>query len=203
MILSMKPAATLFSAALFSLAVVAPTVQAQSATAPESPLPEVRVVTNLGAFELQLRPDVAPETVKNFLEYVRSGFYEGTIFHRVIPGFMVQGGGFTQNLTRKQTREPIALEASPTLPNQRGTIAMARTSYPDSATSQFFINLVDNRPLNAGVTGPGYAVFGKVTEGMGVIDSIANIRTAQMRGMRDVPVQPVVIESMSIKEPSR
>jgi len=198
-----KPAIRLFSAALLGLAMITPSAQAQSATTEEPQLPEVRVVTNLGAFELQLRPDVAPETVKNFLEYVRSGFYEGTIFHRVIPGFMVQGGGFTESLNRKQTRAPIPLEASPTLPNLRGTIAMARTMAPDSATSQFFINLVDNHPLNAGVRGPGYTVFGKVTQGMGVIDSIANIRTGQSRGMRDVPLDPIIIESMTIKEPAR
>ena len=201
--LALKPAARLFSAALFSLVLIAPSVQAQSVTTPEAQLPEVRVVTNLGAFELQLRPDVAPETVKNFLEYVRSGFYEGTIFHRVIPGFMVQGGGFTESLNRKQTRAPIPLEASRTLPNLRGTIAMARTIAPDSATSQFFINLVDNYPLNAGISGPGYAVFGKVTQGMGVIDSIANIRTGRSGGMKDIPLDPIIIESMTIKEPAR
>ncbi len=201
--LALKPVARLFSAALFSFAITAPSAQAQSATAEAPQLPEVRVVTNLGAFELQLRPDVAPKTVQNFLEYVRSGFYEGTIFHRVIPGFMVQGGGFNEDLTRRQTRAPIPLEASPTLPNLRGTIAMARTMDPDSATSQFFINLVDNRALNAGVRGPGYTVFGKVIQGMGVVDSIANIRTGYSRGMADVPVRSIIIESMAIKEPTR
>ncbi len=147
---------------------------------------------------LQLRPDVAPKTVENFLAYVNSGFYDGTIFHRVIPGFMVQGGGFDENLGRKKTRAPpIVNEATSTLPNLRGTIAMARTNAPDSATSQFFINVANNDFLNAGVRGgPGYAVFGKVTDGMGVIDRIAGgVQTGYQRGMADVPVSPVIIES--------
>lgn len=161
----------------------------------EPALPEVRFVTTEGSFVLQLRPDVAPKTVENFLAYVNSGFYDGTIFHRVIPGFMVQAGGFDENLGRKQTRAPIVNEATSTLPNLRGTIAMARTNAPDSATSQFFINVANNDFLNAGVRGPGYAVFGKVTEGMGVIDRIAGVPTGYQRGMADVPVSPVIIES--------
>ncbi|QSP94037.1 peptidyl-prolyl cis-trans isomerase [Marinobacter salinisoli] len=163
-------------------------------------LPQVRIVTNHGPILLQLRPDVAPETVKNFLSYVADGFYDGTIFHRVIPGFMIQGGGFTAALSRKQTRSPVVNEASPTLKNLRGTVAMARTSSPDSATSQFFINQVDNNFLDAGVRGPGYTVFGKVIEGMGVVDTIAGVETGYSRGMGDVPVQPVVIESASVVE---
>jgi peptidyl-prolyl cis-trans isomerase A (cyclophilin A) len=168
----------------------------------DSQLPQVRVVTSEGAFELRLRPDVAPETVKNFLTYVRSGFYDGTIFHRVIPGFMIQGGGFEAGLTRKSTRPPVVNEASSSLPNLRGTIAMARTSAPDSATSQFFINLTDNDFLNAGVRGAGYAVFGKVTSGMGVVDTIANTETGRARGMADVPVNSITIESVSVVEPA-
>lgn len=160
--------------------------------------PEVRFVTNKGEFLLELRPDVAPETVANFLQYVRDGFYEGTVFHRVIPGFMIQGGGFSPDLSRKATRDPIVNEANPELPNQRGTIAMARTSQPDSATSQFFINVVDNDFLNAGVRGAGYAVFGKVTEGMEVVDDIAGVETGYARGMRDVPLEPVIIESATV-----
>ena len=166
-------------------------------------LPKVRFVTSEGSFVLQLRPDVAPDTVDNFLGYVNNGFYDGTIFHRVIPGFMIQGGGFTEELTRKPTEQPIRNEASQTLRNLRGTIAMARTSAPDSATSQFFINLVDNGFLDAGVRGAGYAVFGKVTEGMGVVDSIAGVKTGQARGMADVPIAPVVIERVSVLAPAR
>lgn len=158
-------------------------------------LPEVRFVTSEGAFVLQLRPDVAPETVQNFLTYVNDGFYNGTVFHRVIPGFMVQGGGFKPGLERKKTNAPIKNEATRTLPNLRGTIAMARTNNPHSATSQFFVNVADNNFLNAGARGPGYAVFGKVTNGMGVIDRIAGVKTGYQQGMADVPVTPVIIQT--------
>ncbi|HDZ38716.1 MAG TPA: peptidyl-prolyl cis-trans isomerase [Marinobacter sp.] len=163
-------------------------------------LPKIRILTSEGAIELQLRPDVAPETVENFLQYARDGFFADTIFHRVIPGFMVQGGGFESDMTRKQTRAPIRNEASATLPNLRGTVSMARTNAPDSATSQFFINVANNDFLNAGVRGAGYAVFAKVTAGMGVIDTIAGVKTAQVNGMADVPVNPVVIESVTLLE---
>lgn len=166
----------------------------------EAELPSVQILTNKGAIELQLRPDVAPKTVKNFLEYARNGFYDNTIYHRVIPGFMVQGGGFTPEMTRKETRAPIENEASPTLPNLRGTVAMARTNAPDSATSQFFINVAKNDFLNAGVRGAGYAVFAKVTAGMGVVDTIAKVKTAHANGMADVPVNPVIIESVTLLE---
>lgn len=181
---------------LVLLATVAVGAGAAQAQPVEQPLPQVRFVTSEGAFTLQLRPDVAPETVANFLQYVEDGHYSETVFHRVIPGFMIQGGGFTENLTQKSTRAPIVNEASPTLPNLRGTISMARTNAPDSATSQFFINVADNDFLNAGVRGPGYAVFGKVTEGMGVVDRIAGVETTRMRGMADVPVTPVIIQSV-------
>ncbi|MDP4548963.1 MULTISPECIES: peptidylprolyl isomerase [unclassified Marinobacter] len=160
-------------------------------------LPKVRFVTSEGAFELLLRPDVAPKTVENFLSYVEDGFYSETIFHRVISGFMIQGGGFTADMSRKPTKAPIVNEGSQTLPNLRGTIAMARTNDPDSATSQFFINVVNNDFLNAGVRGPGYAVFGKVTEGMGVVDKIASVQTGRKQGMGDVPVSPVIIKSVT------
>lgn len=163
-------------------------------------LPKIRILTSEGAIELQLRPDVAPETVENFLQYARDGFFADTIFHRVIPGFMVQGGGFESDMTRKETRAPIRNEASATLPNLRGTVSMARTNAPDSATSQFFINVANNDFLNAGVRGAGYAVFAKVTAGMGVIDTIAGVKTAQVNGMADVPVNPVVIESVTLLE---
>ncbi|MDL0433056.1 peptidylprolyl isomerase [Marinobacter sp. TBZ242] len=165
-----------------------------------SELPQVIIETSEGAIEVTLRPDIAPETVDNFLTYVKNGFYEGTIFHRVIPGFMIQGGGFDENLNRKQTRDPVRNEAKPTAKNLRGTIAMARTSSPDSATSQFFINLTDNSFLDAGVRGPGYAVFGKVTGGMGVVDAIAGKKTVRSRGMADVPAEPIVIHSVSLRK---
>ncbi|PPK52207.1 peptidylprolyl isomerase [Marinobacter persicus] len=168
-----------------------------SVQASNNDLPKVRVVTSEGAFVLQLRPDVAPKTVKNFLDYVEQDFYEGTIFHRVIAGFMIQGGGFTPNMMRKPTQDPVVNEATETLPNLRGTIAMARTQDPDSATSQFFINVADNDFLNAGVRGPGYTVFGKVTEGMGVVDRIARTETRRVRGMADVPSSPIVIKSIT------
>lgn len=160
--------------------------------------PEVRFVTSEGAFVLQLRPDVAPKTVENFLNYVESGFYNGTIFHRVIADFMIQGGGFAPDMARKSTEDPVVNEASRELPNSRGTVAMARTSSPDSATSQFFINLVDNDFLNPGANGAGYAVFGKVTDGMEVVDAIAGVKTTRTRGMADVPVNPVTIEQVTL-----
>lgn len=166
----------------------------------QNALPEVIIETSEGVIEVTLRPDIAPETVDNFLTYVKNGFYEGTIFHRVIPGFMIQGGGFDENLSRKQTRGPVRNEAKPTAKNLRGTIAMARTSAPDSATSQFFINLTDNSFLDAGVRGPGYAVFGKVSGGMGVVDAIAGKKTGRSRGMADVPEEPIVIHSVSLRK---
>ena len=163
-------------------------------------LPQVIIETSEGAIEVTLRPDIAPETVDNFITYAKSGFYEGTLFHRVIPGFMIQGGGFDENLKQKQTRSPVPNEAKPTAKNLRGTVAMARTSAPDSATSQFFINLTDNGFLDAGVRGPGYAVFGKVTGGMGVVDAIASKETVRSRGMADVPSEPIVIRSVSVRQ---
>ncbi|MBD3641096.1 MAG: peptidyl-prolyl cis-trans isomerase [Marinobacter sp.] len=184
-------------AALAALCLASAPAHAQSDDG-DAQTPQVRFVTSHGEFVLELRPDVAPETVENFLQYAREGFYDGTVFHRVIPGFMIQGGGFTPELSRKPTRDPIVNEATADLPNQRGTIAMARTSNPDSATSQFFINVVDNDFLNDGVRGPGYAVFGKVTDGMDVVDAIAGVETGYARGMRDVPVEPVVIEQVSV-----
>lgn len=164
--------------------------------------PKVIIETSEGVIEIALRPDIAPHTVANFIEYAEDGFYEGTVFHRVIPGFMIQGGGFEENLEQKQTRSPVRNEARPTAKNLRGTIAMARTSAPDSATSQFFINLADNGFLDAGVRGPGYAVFGKVIGGMGVVDAIAAKDTGTARGMADVPDEAIVIHSVSVKQAS-
>lgn len=152
--------------------------------------------TTKGDIKIELDAAAAPETVKNFLAYVNDGFYNGTIFHRIIPGFMIQGGGFDTDFTQKPTKAPIKNEAANQLPNNRGTIAMARTAVVDSATCQFFINLVDNDFLNFKAPIPqyyGYCVFGKVVEGMEVVDAIAAVETAS-RGMhRDVPVENVTI----------
>jgi peptidyl-prolyl cis-trans isomerase A (cyclophilin A) len=186
-----------FSRVSFVFAALLSMLAASPATASNGELPKVRVLTSEGAFVLQLRPDVAPKTVDNFLAYVDKDFYENTIFHRVISGFMIQGGGFTEDMSRKPTDAPVANEASKTLPNLRGTIAMARTQNPDSATSQFFVNVSDNDFLNAGVRGPGYTVFGKVTEGMGVIDRIAGVDTRRVQGMADVPSSPIVIKEIT------
>lgn len=182
---------------LFALALPLMAAAPVQAEEPVNERPEVRFETSHGDFSLELRPDVAPKTVENFLGYVDKGFYNGTIFHRVIADFMIQGGGFTEDMSRKSTEEAIVNEASADLPNERGTIAMARTSAPDSATSQFFINLVDNPYLNKGSNGAGYAVFGKVTEGMDVVDAIAGVKTARVRGMADVPVRSVIIEQVT------
>jgi peptidyl-prolyl cis-trans isomerase A (cyclophilin A) len=153
----------------------------------------VVMTTSKGDITLEMLPDQAPVTVENFLTYVDDGFFDGTVFHRVIPGFMIQGGGFTQQMQRKATRPPISNEADNGLKNERGTLSMARTSDVNSATSQFFINLVDNEILDHGVRDFGYAVFARVVEGMEVIDEIAGVQTGQQGGMRDVPVEPVMI----------
>lgn len=151
--------------------------------------------TTLGNISIELDRDKAPVTVENFLAYVDAGFFNGTIFHRVIPGFMVQGGGFAKDMSQKPTSAPIKNEADDGLKNQRGTIAMARTQEVDSATSQFFINLVDNAFLDHGGRDFGYAVFGKVTDGMDVVDEIAQVATGARGGHQDVPLEPVIIQS--------
>ena len=159
--------------------------------------PRVRMETNRGVIVLELDQKAAPKTVENFLQYVQDGFYDGTIFHRVIKKFMVQGGGFTQDMRQKPTQEPIANEAGNGLKNLRGTVAMARTSDPHSATAQFFINTVDNGFLdNKGKTSDtwGYCVFGKVVEGMNNVDVIENLATTTKSGFRDVPTSTVIIE---------
>ena len=159
----------------------------------------IRFTTNMGVFDVELNEAAAPKTCENFLSYVRSGFYSGTIFHRVISGFMIQGGGFEPGLKQKQTRAPIENEANNGLKNDKYTIAMARTNEPHSATSQFFINVADNDFLNH--TSPtsrgwGYAVFGKVVSGTDVIDAIARVRTASRSWYGDVPVEDVVMEKV-------
>ncbi|UTL92582.1 peptidylprolyl isomerase [Pseudomonas fluorescens] len=156
--------------------------------------PHVLLDTSFGQVEIELNAEKAPISTRNFLQYVDSGFYNNTIFHRVIPGFMVQGGGFTEQMVQKDTKDPIRNEAGNGLQNTRGTLAMARTSNPNSATSQFFINVADNDFLNPG-RDAGYAVFGKVTKGMEVVDQIVNSPTTVKKGMRDVPTDPVFIKS--------
>lgn len=163
--------------------------------------PEVLVKTSMGSIKIELMKKEAPVTVKNFLSYVKAGFYNGTTFHRVIPGFMIQGGGFTPDMKPKKTDPAIKNEAANGLRNDRGTISMARTAAPDSATSQFFINLVNNESLNRPMPdGHGYAVFGKVTEGMDIVDRIASVRTGVTKGFSNVPQTPVVIESIKLVE---
>lgn len=160
---------------------------------------KVKLETSMGDMVIELNEEAAPVTVRNFLRYVEEGFYEGTIFHRVIPDFMIQGGGFTEEMTKKETHAPIANEASNGLKNERGTTAMARTSDPDSATAQFFINHADNDFLNyVDNNNPGYAVFGKVVEGMEAVDKIAAVQTGSRKGMDDVPTEPVVIKSANV-----
>lgn len=161
------------------------------------------IETSMGTITLSLNADKAPATVANFAQYAKSGFYDGTVFHRVIDGFMIQGGGFTKAMDQKPTKSPIKNEASNGLSNKRGTIAMARTMIVDSATSQFFINLVDNGFLDYKGDDPrtyGYAVFGKVTAGMDVVDKIAKVRTGFAGPHQNVPVEPIVITEVTVAE---
>ena len=159
------------------------------------------IETSMGSITVELDDAKAPITVKNFLDYAASGHYDGTIFHRVIDGFMIQGGGFTKAMDQKPTKAPIKNEAANGLTNKRGTIAMARTMVVDSATSQFFINLVDNDFLNFRAPTPqyyGYAVFGKVTDGMDVVDKIAKVKTGFAGPHQNVPEEPVVIKKVHV-----
>jgi peptidyl-prolyl cis-trans isomerase B (cyclophilin B) len=163
----------------------------------------VRMETSQGVITLELDGDKAPETVANFVEYAQAGFYDGTIFHRVIPGFMIQGGGFDTAMKQKTTRAPIKNEADNGLKNTTGTIAMARTGDPHSATAQFFINVKDNGFLDHTAPTPqgwGYAVFGKVTDGMDVVRSIETVKTGNRAGHQDVPLDPVVINKVTVEE---
>jgi peptidyl-prolyl cis-trans isomerase A (cyclophilin A) len=188
----------IFSVYVLSLFLFSGVVPAVAADHPAKK-PVVLMETSMGSIKIELDPQKAPVSVKNFLDYVKSGFYNGTIFHRVIPNFMIQGGGFTAELQQKPTKAPIKNEADNGLKNDRGTIAMARTAIPDSATAQFFINLVNNDSLNRpSPDGFGYAVFGKVTEGMNVVDKIAKVQTGMKMGMGDVPESAVVIKSMKV-----
>jgi len=163
--------------------------------------PQVKFQTSLGDFTLELYPEKAPKTVENFLQYVKDQHYNGTVFHRVISGFMVQGGGFTVDMTQKPTRDPIPIESKNGLKNERGTIAMARTGDPNSATAQFFVNVVDNVFLNHTAPtqqGWGYTVFGKVVSGMETIDKIRAVPTGNKGMFQNVPLTPVVIQSATL-----
>ena len=161
---------------------------------------KVKFQTSAGDIVVQLDAQKAPKTVANFVQYVKDGQYNGTIFHRVIGNFMIQGGGFTPDMNEKPTRAPIPLEAENGLKNTRGTIAMARTNVPDSATAQFFINVVDNDMLNARGPGNGYAVFGKVVEGMDVVDKIRAVPTTRKGPHSDVPAEPVTIKKATLEK---
>jgi peptidyl-prolyl cis-trans isomerase A (cyclophilin A) len=168
--------------------------------------PRVEFKTNMGSFIVELYPDKTPKTVDNFLQYVNSGFYKGTIFHRVIDGFMIQGGGFSSDMKQKETRAPIENEAGAGakggLKNETGTLAMARTAVPNSATAQFFINVKDNAPLDYRDPSPqgiGYAVFGRVVDGMNTVLRISRVDTTTVGPYQNVPQRPIVIESVTVK----
>jgi len=174
---------------------------ALAAGAAQAANPVVELTTSVGPVRIELYPDKAPKTVENFLQYARDRFYDGTVFHRVIPGFMVQGGGFSAEMEQKKAREPIANEAQNGLKNTTGTVAMARTPNPHSASAQFFINVADNEFLN--FTGPtqqgfGYCVFGRVTQGMDVVNQMVAVPTGNRSGHQNVPLQPIVIKSVRV-----
>jgi len=172
---------------------------AGAATAAGKGKPMVLLSTSMGDIKVELSPDKAPVTVKNFLDYVKAGYYDGTIFHRVISGFMIQGGGLTADMQEKQGQKPpIKNESDNGLKNDTGTVAMARTNVPNSATSQFFINVKDNGSLNGEKDKPGYAVFGKVVDGMDVVKKIEQVKTTTKGPHQNVPVDPVIIKSAKV-----
>jgi peptidyl-prolyl cis-trans isomerase A (cyclophilin A) len=186
---------TLLATATLAVAMAPLNALAQTAA------PKVRVTTSMGDIVLELYPDKAPKTVDNFLQYVRDKHYNDTIFHRVMDGFMVQGGGFTVDFEQKATRAPIPLEAQNGVKNDRGTIAMARTANPNSATAQFFINLVDNAMLNApNPDGYGYTVFGKVIQGMDVVDKIKTVPVGNKGPHQNVPKTPITILKATLEK---
>ncbi|MEO8503321.1 MAG: peptidylprolyl isomerase [Acidobacteriota bacterium] len=171
-----------------------------SAAAPAAKPPHVLLETSVGSIEIELNTAKAPISAENFLQYVKAGFYDGVIFHRVIPGFMIQGGGFAADMQEKATRSPIKNESNNGVSNARGTLAMARTNAPDSAAAQFFINLVNNSNLDyPRAAGSGYAVFGRVVSGMDVVDKIAKVQTATRGSYGDVPVEAVVIKKATVQ----
>ena len=196
-----NPTVRRLTSAIAALALGSISATSPSADADETERPQVTFETSHGSFVLELDRSAAPETVENFLAYVRDGFYEGTIFHRVIAGFMIQGGGFTSEFKQLQTRAPIRNEADRGGVNDRGSIAMARTSDPHSATAQFFINVVDNDFLNhrnQTTQGWGYTAFGRVVEGMDTVDRIAAVQTGSRGMFQDVPQDTVVIQKTTI-----
>jgi cyclophilin family peptidyl-prolyl cis-trans isomerase len=184
---------------LFCLSLLAAVFTVPASAQPANP--QVLIKTSEGNITLQLFADKAPVTVANFLSYVESGFYKGTVFHRVIPNFMIQGGGFTPQMVEKPTGEPIVNESKNRLHNTRGTVAMARTNDPDSATSQFFINQRSNLRLDWTPGSEGYTVFGEVIQGMDIVDFIATAETGTAGGMGDVPKQAIVIEDVVLIKP--
>lgn len=195
----------LVSACLLSASVIAPAQETAPAAVPPPAAAKpvkVQIDTSKGAIELELDPAKAPISVANFVAYAKKGHYDGTIFHRVIPGFMIQGGGFTADMTQKPVAAPIKNEGGNGLDNKRGTVAMARTPAPDSATSQFFINVADNPMLDRANSqdGVGYAVFGKVTKGMDVADAIVGVPSGKKGPHANVPNDPIVIKSIKIVE---
>ncbi|MYB54038.1 MAG: peptidylprolyl isomerase A [Acidobacteriia bacterium] len=165
----------------------------------EEPRPVVALQTSMGVVRAELYPEVAPKTVANFLVYVNSGFYDDTVFHRVIEGFVVQGGGFTPELIPKPTRKPVRIETKNGMSNERGTVAMARQMGKDTASSQFFINLKPNTTLDRGALRFGYTVFGRVIEGMDVVDRISRVQTSRRGRMHDVPILPVFLETARVE----
>ena len=199
----MKQLAGLVMAITVAVAPATGLTQDNSTSKQGADMVTVTMETNKGVITLELDREKAPDSVENFVTYAKSGHYDGTIFHRVIPGFMIQGGGFDSSMKQKETNPPIKNEAANGLKNDKGTVAMARTNVPDSATSQFFINVKDNDFLNHTSPTPqgwGYAVFGKVTDGMDVVESIENVATANKGGQQDVPVSDVIIEKVTIQE---
>jgi cyclophilin family peptidyl-prolyl cis-trans isomerase len=188
---------------LLGLLLQTPQAQAPAQTLQPAPgNPVVLIDTSMGSITIELFQAQAPASVENFLKYVQDGFYPGTIFHRVVSGYVIQGGGYTADLTEKPTRPPVQNEATNGLSNQRGTVSMARTRALRSATAQFFINLADNHSLDHRSYSPdefGYAVFGRVIAGMDVVDRIAVVQTTVKDGMENVPVTPVVIKGMTVK----
>ena len=184
---------------LFAGLVCALAVTATAATAATASAPRVQFKTSMGNFTVEVYPDKAPKTVANFLQYVKDGFYKGTVFHRVMDGFMIQGGGFTADMKQKDTRPPVEIESKNGLKNDKYTIAMARTMDPNSATAQFYVNVVDNNMLNyPGQDGYGYTVFGKVVDGTDTIDKIKAVETTTKFPHQNVPVKPIVIESATV-----
>ncbi len=195
-----ETAGRLLLAGLLMLALI---ITTGSTARAERSKPLVKLDTSLGDITLELYPDKAPDTVANFLQYVKDGHYDGTIFHRIIPTFMIQGGGFDANMSQKPTKSPIKNEADNGLANDKYTVAMARTMDPNSATAQFFINVADNKFLNHSaktMQGWGYAVFGKVVKGQDVVDKIKAVPTTTKGMYQDVPVTPVVINKAAVVE---